>query len=146
MTLSQAPTASANPLDGNADARPSLLIADDDAVVRLALRSQLEGRFNIIAVAENTAEAIELAEQHRPDVALLDVEMPNGGAPAAVPQIAKRSPNTRMVILSGDESRQIVLALINAGAVAYIRKGVSGAQIAKTLNDALTAGPATPGA
>jgi DNA-binding NarL/FixJ family response regulator len=146
MIPSHALDARANPVGGNVDARPSLLIADDDAVVRSALRSQLEGGFNVIAVAENATEAIELAEKHQPDAALLDVEMPDGGALAAVPEIARRSANTSMVILSGDESREVVLALINAGAITYIRKGVSAAHISKTLNDALTVGPTTLGA
>jgi DNA-binding NarL/FixJ family response regulator len=146
MIPSHALDAGANPVGGTVDARPSLLIADDDAVVRSALRSHLEGGFNVIAVAENATEAIELAEKHQPDAALLDVEMPDGGALAAVPEIARRSANTSMVILSGDESREVVLALINAGAITYIRKGVSAAHISKTLNDALTIGPTTLGA
>jgi AmiR/NasT family two-component response regulator len=49
-----------------------------------------------------------------------------------------RSPDTCMVILSGDESRPVVLELLNAGAIAYLRKGVTGAQLCKTLAVALT--------
>jgi len=116
---------------------PSLLLADDDAFVRSALGSQLEADFNVVAVATNATEAMELAEEHQPDLALIDVEMPGGGAMEAVPQIAKRSPETCMVILSGDESREIVLKLLSAGAIAYVRKGVTGAQLSDTLADAL---------
>lgn len=122
----------------NSDGRPRLLIADDDAFVRSALGTQLEGTFHVIAVAENTDEAIDLAEKHHPDGALIDVDMPGGGARVAVPQIAMRSPDTCMVILSGDESRPVVLELLNAGAIAYLRKGVTGAQLCKTLAVALT--------
>jgi DNA-binding NarL/FixJ family response regulator len=121
------------------DWRPSLLIADDDAVVRSALSLQLAGNFQIVAVAENAAEAIMLAEEHQPDAALIDVEMPNGGARTAVPQIATRSPETCMVILSADESREGVVELLNAGAIAYIRKGVTGAEISTTLSEAMRA-------
>ena len=63
--------------------------------------------------------------------------MPNGGAQEAVPQIAARCPATSIVILSGDETRQIVLELISAGAIAYVRKGVTGSQLSQTLTDAL---------
>jgi DNA-binding NarL/FixJ family response regulator len=119
------------------DARPRLLIADDDAFVRSALSSQLEASFDVIAVAENARQAIELAAEHQPDGALIDVEMPGGGAREAVPQITARSPDTRIVILSGDESRDIVLELLSAGAMAYIRKGGSAAELTKTLTDAL---------
>jgi DNA-binding NarL/FixJ family response regulator len=125
--------------NANDDVRPSLLIADDDVVMRQALSSQLEGDFNVIAVAEDANEAIELAEQHRPDIAVIDVEMPHGGARGAVPQIAARSPKTCMVILSGDESSDVVVELLNAGAITYVRKGVTGSQLSATLNDALAA-------
>jgi DNA-binding NarL/FixJ family response regulator len=125
--------------DGDRDLRPSLLIADDDPVMRSALSAQLKDSFRVVAVAENATEAIELAEQHRPAAALIDVDMPDGGAREAVPQIAKRSPDTRMVILSGDETRQMVLELLGAGAIAYVRKGVAGSELSKTLTEALKA-------
>jgi two-component system nitrate/nitrite response regulator NarL len=137
MTFLKATNAEAAQPDGNGHPRPTLLIADDDAVVRSTLGYQLAGNFDVIAVAKSAAEAIELAEKHRPDAALIDVEMPAGGAREAVPQIATRSPKTRMVILSGDESRQVVLELLSAGAVAYIRKGLTAADISQTLTDAL---------
>ncbi len=108
-------------------------------MVRSALGSQLEGEFDVVAVAEDATEAVLLAEQHRPDVALIDVQMPDGGALQAVPQIASRSPDTCIVILSGDESRDIVLRLLSAGAIAYVRKGVTATEIAKTLAAAMKA-------
>jgi DNA-binding NarL/FixJ family response regulator len=121
------------------DARPTLLIADDDPVVRSTLAPRLEGDFNVVAVAENATEAIELAGEHRPDAALIDVEMPGGGALEAVPQIVTRSPDTTIVILSADESQDVVLRLLNAGAIAYVRKGVTGLEIARKLADAIKA-------
>ena len=122
-----------------ADTRPSLLIADDDAFMRTALSAQLKDTFRVVAVAADASAAIALAEEHQPDAALLDVDMPHGGAQEAVPQIAARSPATSIVILSGDETRQIVLELISAGAIAYVRKGVSGSELSQTLSDALKA-------
>jgi len=105
--------------------------------MRSVLGSQLSDSFRIVGVGEDATEAIALAEQHRPDVALLDVEMPGGGARVAVVEIDTRSPDTCMVILSGDESHQIVLELLNAGAIAYIRKGIGADQLSKMLADAL---------
>jgi DNA-binding NarL/FixJ family response regulator len=137
MNLPDTMNAAAEPT--GADARPSLLIADDDAVVRATLGAQLNRAFRIIATAENATEAVALAAEHRPDAALIDVDMPAGGARAAVPQIAEHSPDTCMVILSADESRPVVLELLGAGAIAYVRKGVTAAQITKTLTDALQA-------
>ena len=123
----------------DAQGRPSLLIADDDAVVRSTLGSHLEGDFEVIAVAEDATEAIELAAQHQPDAALIDVEMPGGGALEAVPQITTRSPDTCIVILSADESRETVLELLAAGAMAYVRKGISAVEVGTTLATAIKA-------
>jgi DNA-binding NarL/FixJ family response regulator len=123
--------------DGIEDARPSLLIVDDEPVMRSALQSQLKSGFRIIALAADATEAIALAEQHRPDAAVIDVNMPDGGARKAVPAIATRSPETCIVILSADESREVVLELLGAGALVYVRKGVTGKELSKTLTDAL---------
>jgi DNA-binding NarL/FixJ family response regulator len=126
---------------GNGAARANLLIADDDAVCRIALRTQLAPYFDVVAVAENATEAIELAGKHRPDIALLDVQMPGGGAREAVRGISASSPDTRMVILSSDESAGAVSELVTAGAVAYMRKGATGMEIADKLTNALEVTP-----
>jgi DNA-binding NarL/FixJ family response regulator len=139
MTPADATNAATAASAGEADVRPTLLIADDDAVVRTALSFQLASAFDVIGLAENASEAIDLAEQHRPDAALIDVEMPDGGAVEAVPRIASCSPHTCMIVLSGAESRQGVMDLFNAGAVAYIRKGVTGAHISRIVKEALSA-------
>jgi CheY-like chemotaxis protein len=86
MTFEHAVRAGATYLGGDGDRRPRLLIADDEVVVRAALSAQLAGDFEVIAVAENATEASELAATHRPDVALIDVEMPGGGARRAAPR------------------------------------------------------------
>ena len=120
------------------DHRRSLLIADDDPIVRYRLGAELKDSFQIVAVAENATEAIALAERHKPDAALIDVEMPGGGARTAVPEIVACSPRTRIVILSADELRHVVNELLSAGAIAYVRKGISGERIAQTLAQALS--------
>ena len=117
--------------------RPRLLIADDDPIVRSLLSTQLAGDFEICAVASDATEASELAEQHRPDAALVDVEMPGGGGLAAVREISERSPDTCIVILSGDESQDVVVELLKAGAIAYIRKGLPGSEITRALTDSI---------
>jgi DNA-binding NarL/FixJ family response regulator len=130
-------TADAGQPSDDGSGRPRLLIADDDAFVRSALSRQLEANFEIVAVARDAVEAIELAEKHRPDGALIDVDMPGGGAREAVPQISIRSPDTCMVILSSDETREVVLELLSAGAIAYLRKGVSGPELCEKLTAAM---------
>ncbi len=119
--------------------RPRLLIADDDPVVRSVVSSQVANNFEIVGAAADTSEAIDLAREHHPDAALIDIDMPGGGGLEAVRQISVVSPATCMVILSADEIRDHVIELLIAGAVSYVRKGASGPQIVKTLTDSMKA-------
>jgi two-component system nitrate/nitrite response regulator NarL len=119
--------------------RPRLLIADDDPVVRSVVSTQVANNFEIVGAAADTSEAIDLAREHHPDAALIDIDMPGGGGLEAVRQISVVSPATCMVILSADEIRDHVIELLIAGAVSYVRKGASGPQIVKTLTDSMKA-------
>jgi DNA-binding NarL/FixJ family response regulator len=124
---------SPTPYDSPETGRPRLLIADDDAVVRSALAQQLAGHFELVATARDAAEAVELAAETRPDLAIVDVEMPAGGGPHAARGIADCSPSTAIVALSIDESRDVVLEMLGAGAVTYVRKGIRSPDLIDTL-------------
>ena len=125
--------------DVGAVRRPRLLIADDDPVVRSVVGTQVAEAFELVATAADTREAIAMAREHHPDAALIDIDMPGGGGLEAVRQISVVSPQTCMVILSADEIRDHVIELLIAGAVSYVRKGASGAQIVQTLSDSMKA-------
>ena len=99
----------------------------------LFVSAQLSGAFDVVAAAQDTTEAIDLAVRHRPDAALIDVNMPGGGGLEAVRRITADCPGICLVILSGDEEHEHVVELLNAGAVAYVRKGATGAEIADTI-------------
>lgn len=109
------------------------MIADDDLVVSSLLRASLERDFEIVGVAADSEAAIALAGTSRPDAALIDVQMPKGGAERAVPGILELAPDVAIVVLSGDESDTIVRKLISAGAVAFCRKGVDPEELADLL-------------
>jgi DNA-binding NarL/FixJ family response regulator len=119
--------------------RPRLLIADDDPTVVAALSAQLRTEFELVATAGDAAAAIELAGQHQPDVALLDVQMPAGGGLSATAGIRKVSPRTAVVILSVDELDSSVVEFMTAGATAYLRKGTPAIQIQDCLHRAIAA-------
>ncbi len=123
--------------------RPRLLIADDDPVVQSVLGLSLGEDFEIVGVAADSAEAVELARSSQPDAALIDVDMPRGGGISAVRGIAEVAPEAAIVILSGDESDAVVRQLINAGATAYRRKGAGTGEIAASLRESITAHAAT---
>jgi DNA-binding NarL/FixJ family response regulator len=103
--------------------RLRVLLADDDAAVRAVLAATLGRGFDVVGEAVDAVEAIELARRLRPDAALVDLNMPQGGGRAAVPGIVAASPNTAIVVISSDEEDSIVRELLIAGAVAYVLKG-----------------------
>jgi DNA-binding NarL/FixJ family response regulator len=117
--------------------RPRLIIADDDLVVQVLLRASLEQDFEVVGVAGDSDEAIELAQRTQPDVALVDVEMPRGGGLRAVTGIVDVAANTAIVMLSGDESDATVRDLIGAGAVAYCRKGIDPHELSQLLKGSI---------
>jgi EAL domain-containing protein (putative c-di-GMP-specific phosphodiesterase class I) len=115
--------------------RIRVLIADDEPAIREALADLLasEDSLELVAVATNTDEAIELAGRTMPDVALLDVKMPGGGGPRAAREIREITPNTRVVALSAHEDRSSVLEMLRAGVVGYVVKGASAEEILETV-------------
>lgn len=118
---------------------PRLLIADDDIVVQSMLCAQLDRAFDIVGGALDTDQAIKLAESCQPDVAIIDVEMPCGGGLRATREIHERVPRTAIVVLSADESDATVLAILNAGAIAYLRKGMTGQELTRILHASIAA-------
>jgi DNA-binding NarL/FixJ family response regulator len=118
---------------------PRLLIADDDPVVRSTLSIALDSRFDIVAAVADASDAVARAAETTPDAALVDVDMPGGGGPHAVQGIAKASPGTALIVLSGDECEAIVVDLLQAGAMSYCRKGVETHQLAETIERSIVA-------
>jgi diguanylate cyclase (GGDEF)-like protein len=112
-----------------------LLIADDDPASRLLL-SAIVGReagFELVGEAEDATQAIELAARRRPDVVLLDFDMPGGGGVAAAVGIREANPTTRIVAVSADDSQGAQYDMSRAGAVGYVVKGAPDEQIVRTI-------------
>jgi DNA-binding NarL/FixJ family response regulator len=101
-----------------------ILLADDHTVVRKGLRLLLESRpgFQVIADAANGREAVAMAEEHRPDVVVMDVAMPTLNGIEAARQISARQPQTAVVFLSMHADEGYVLKALKAGARAYLLK------------------------
>ena len=104
-----------------------VLLADDHDLFRAGVRAlidDLEG-IELVAEAGDGREAVRMAEATRPDVALLDIMMPElNGLDAAV-QLAAASPNTRTVILSMNVNEEFVLQALRAGANGYLHKSIN---------------------
>jgi EAL domain-containing protein (putative c-di-GMP-specific phosphodiesterase class I)/DNA-binding NarL/FixJ family response regulator len=113
-----------------------VLVADDDSavvdVLRALIQSQDDLRF--VGYANDTEGAIALAVKERPDVALVDVRMPGGGGVRAVREITRRCPPTKVIALTAHEDEQTVIAMMAAGANAYIPKGESTERILREIH------------
>jgi DNA-binding NarL/FixJ family response regulator len=121
------------------DARLSVVFADDDPVVLSTLNILLQQVFDFAGLATNADEAIAVVAAKQPDVVILDVNMPCGGARRAVSEIRRRAPGTAIVILSADEMHEDVVELLRLGAVAYLRKGIDAATLLESLLQAVEA-------
>jgi EAL domain-containing protein (putative c-di-GMP-specific phosphodiesterase class I) len=119
-----------------------VLIADDEPALRLALADLLahDEQIVLIGTAGDAEEAIRIAIDQQPDVALVDVKMPAGGGPRAAREIARRSPDTRVIALSAFEDRPTVLEMLRAGAVGYLVKGTAGEEILGSIEKVMAGG------
>lgn len=111
-----------------------VILADDHPIFRNGLVSSIEetGEFQIVGVGESADDAIRLAEELRPDVALLDLSMPGGGIHAAEAiRAAKTATQVAMLTVSEDDSD--VMAALNAGVTGYVLKGVSADELRRVL-------------
>jgi EAL domain-containing protein (putative c-di-GMP-specific phosphodiesterase class I)/ActR/RegA family two-component response regulator len=120
----------------------SVLIADDEPALRGALVELLAHEDDVVLVgtAGDADEAIAIAGDSRPDVALVDVSMPAGGGARAAREIARCSPDTRVIALSAFEDRPTVLEMLRAGAVGYLVKGTTGDEIIGSIQKVMAGG------
>ncbi|MCG7360394.1 response regulator transcription factor [Roseomonas sp. ACRSG] len=101
-----------------------ILIADDHDVVRHGLRAMLEAHANweVCGEALNGREAVELAAQLLPDIAILDISMPSLNGLDATRMIRKSSPKTEVLIFTMHDSEQLIREVLSAGAKGYLLK------------------------
>ena len=105
-------------------------LVDDHGLFRSGVRSELEGRVEIVGEAGTVEEAVALIEATRPDVVLLDVHMPDGGGVA----VANRCPDTCFLALSVSDAPEDVIAVIRAGARGYVTKTIDAERLAEAID------------
>ncbi|HUV43448.1 MAG TPA: response regulator transcription factor [Dehalococcoidales bacterium] len=113
----------------------TILIADDHPTYREGLRQLLsvETDFECIGVACDGAEAIEMAKQFQPDVALIDIIMPELNGIKATAHIKASCPNTAVLVLSAFDQTAYILPVVQAGASGYLLKNSSLDDIANAI-------------
>lgn len=108
-----------------------LLIADDHAILRAGLRMLVEAQSDMRVIAEATDgnETVTRVAEAKPDVVLLDLSMPKSTGLQAIPEIRRRCPRARVLVLSMYEDIAYVRAAFDAGAVGYVLKKAADAEL-----------------
>lgn len=115
------------------------IIADDHEIVRRGLRGILEseGACRVVAEAADGLTAAQLVEKHKPNVLILDLNMPRLHGIEVLRQTRTSSPQTRVIVLSMHNDEPYVIESLRAGASAYILKGSESQEILQALREVM---------
>ena len=116
----------------------SILLADDHALVRQGVRAFLEAQpdFVVVAEADTGTQAVALAAEHTPDVALMDLLMPELDGIEATLQLKRVSPRTQVVVLTSQHDDTHLFPALRAGATSYLLKSVKFDELAEAIRRA----------
>jgi two-component system response regulator NreC len=116
-----------------------VFLANDHAAIRRALHDLLEAEVNLTIVGEtaNGFDVVEQTAQIRPDVVVLDASMPGIMSVEAAEQISESSPQTQVILLSMNLSREHALQALRAGANGYVLKESAGTEIVNAIRTVL---------
>src|SRR5437867_7012593 len=114
-----------------------IFLADEHEVVRQGLRALLEAEpgLSVAGEASDGLAVVNLVEKLRPDVLVVDLMMPGLGGLDVTRQITRRSPRTRVVILSMHANEAFLLEALRNGASAYVMKGASAAELIRAIRE-----------
>jgi len=112
-----------------------ILVADDHELVRRGTRGLLQAQrgWTVVGEAVNGREAVEKARKLKPDLAIIDIGMPELDGLQATRQIREAAPDTRIVVLTMHESDQMVRRVMEAGARAYVLKSDLAANLVRAV-------------
>ena len=112
-----------------------VVLADDHAVVRKGIREFLEeaGDIQVIAEATTGAEAVALTLEHRPDVAVLDIQMPEMSGIEATRQIKAQAPGVHVLVLTAYDDDPYIFAMLQAGASGYVLKTAPSEELVRAV-------------
>jgi two-component system response regulator DevR len=118
-----------------------IMLVDDSALVRSGIRTVLsayanEVPTNVVAEAATAAAAVTAARQHKPDVVLLDIRLPDGSGLDACRQILKERPETQVLVLTSFSNDSLVYEAVIAGAKGYLMKEVDPSGLMEAIESA----------
>jgi two-component system, NarL family, response regulator NreC len=113
----------------------TIVLADDHEIVRAGLRMLLEAEpdFAVVAEAGDVTVAERRVASHRPDVLVLDVNMPQGSSIPAIPRLRSASPGTRIVMLTVQSDPELAREALQAGATGYVLKEAARAELIQAV-------------
>ncbi len=116
----------------------TVLLVDDHALVRQGVRAFLETEPDIVVVAEAASgeEAVRLAAEHAPDVALMDLVMPGLDGVEATRRLTRASPRTRVIMLTSYHEDEHIVPALRAGALSYLLKDVGPEDLVAAVRNA----------
>lgn len=108
-----------------------VLVADDHAIIREGLRVMLgnQADMQVVGVAANGREAIQLVDEYEPDITVMDISMPELNGVEAIQQMMPRHPHMQVVVLSIHETKPYVFRALKAGARGYLLKETAGLEV-----------------
>jgi DNA-binding NarL/FixJ family response regulator len=120
-----------------------ILIADDHELIRRGLISALAERpeWSVVAEASDGRQACELAAQHAPDIAVLDLSMPERNGLDVTRELRTSTPKTRVLIVTAHESEQLIREVLDAGAMGYVLKSDAGRILVQAIEALLDERP-----
>jgi DNA-binding NarL/FixJ family response regulator len=112
----------------------TVVIIDNHPIFRSGVREALSAEPDIEVVGEecSAADALRLAEDERPDVMMLDMSMPGGGA-SAIEQMTARYPDVKLLVLGAVVDNEQILSALQNGASGYLMRGVSGTELIQAV-------------
>lgn len=121
-----------------------VVLADDHEIVRKGIHDLLEDEEDIQVVAEatNGAVAVELTLEHRPDVAVLDIQMPVISGIEATRQIKVKAPEIRILVLTAYDDDPYIFAVLQAGASGYVLKNAPASELVRAVRTVAAGGSA----
>jgi DNA-binding NarL/FixJ family response regulator len=123
------------------EAQIRILIVDDHPMVREGLAGILaRHQMTVVGLAANGRQAVELHAEHRPDVMLLDLRLPDQTGFDVIKSVLQTNPEARIIVLSSSEGDASIYAAITAGAKGYLVKGIDGATLAEQVRHVAAGG------
>ena len=122
--------------------KKTILIAEDHTILREGLRSLLntDQDFEVVGEAEDGREAIRVAEKLMPDLVLMDLTMPKMNGLEAIKEIKKRSPASKILVLTVHKTEEYILAALEAGADGYVVKDATHSELIMAMQKVLIGG------